>query len=801
MIDTLNQIIEDGFRRKLVHNFTTPNPQLPNNTIVIDDNEMIHFGSCSYLGLEKNRTLQNGVINAVMKYGTQFSSSRGYVSVDLYQELEQLMFQIFNKPAIVSASTTLGHLATIPVLVGKNDAVILDLQVHSSIQMTVQQLKAKNIPIHIIKHNCMESLENQIKKLYNKHEKIWYFADGIYSMYGDYAPFEALDSLLNTYDKFHLYIDDAHGMGWTGKSGCGVVWSKMQQSEKMILTVSLNKSFAAAGGCIVFPNEETAKKVRNCGPTYLFSGPIQPPMLGAAVASAKLHLSEEIKPMQDTLWELIQYTNQRLDALGFPQFQKTDSPVFFIPVGLPKICYDIISKMKDKGFFVNTASFPVVPMRKSGIRFMITTFLDKTHINSMLTTLCEVYAETIMENEMTYEKIAKTFSIPNFNIHIEKQHIRNESNEKLQVELFRTIKDLDEKEWNATYSRNGTLSYANLNLIEDVYSHQTTPENNWDFYYLLIKDHTQKVILKTPITVALIKDDIFHPGYVSEKIENLRLENTPYFLTSKTVITGTLITKGNHVYIDYKNKHWKKALSLFIEQLYKVLETSKATKIMIRDFYGQQDSEFETEMLERGFIKFQLPNNMEVEHLTWNDRNQYLKSLPQKYRYNVKKEIIQYEPNFETSYTKPNSEVEISQVYKLYEQVFEKSYDLNVFKLTYEYFQRMCTSDEYDVIRLYLKDDESKHTNRLVGVMFSHIHEDVYNALIVGLDYEYVYSHKTYKQILFKTLLRARALNCRKLDLAFTAEMEKKKIGARPKEVFAYMQATEHLKGSMLEFM
>ncbi|MEM6721780.1 MAG: aminotransferase class I/II-fold pyridoxal phosphate-dependent enzyme [Bacteroidota bacterium] len=798
MIDTLNQIIEDGFRRKLVHNFTTPNPALPNSAIVIDDHEMIHFGSCSYLGLEKHEKLQQGVVAAVTKYGTQFSSSRGYVSVDLYQELEQLMFQIFKKPAIVSASTTLGHLATIPVLVGKKDAVVLDLQVHSSIQMTVQQLKAKNIPIHIIKHNCMESLEKQIQKLSNKHEKIWYFADGIYSMYGDYAPFETLDYLLNKYDKFHLYIDDAHGMGWAGEHGCGVVWTKMQQSEKMILTVSLNKSFASAGGCIVFPNEETAKKVRNCGPTYLFSGPIQPPMLGAAIASAKLHLSEEIKPLQNRIWELIQYTNQRLDALGFPQYQKTDSPVFFIPVGLPKICYDIIHKMKEKGFFVNTASFPVVPMRKSGIRFMVNNFLNTEKINAMLMTLCEVYSETILENEMTYEKIAKTFGIPEFSIKIEEQkEFTFETEDALQVCLHRSIKELDENEWNATYSRNGTLSYANLTLIEDVYSHQTTPENNWDFYYLIIKDHNNKIVLKTPITVALIKDDIFHPGYVSEKIENLRLENTPYFLTSKTVITGTLITKGNHVFIDYKSKHWKKALTIFIEQLNKVLEKTEATKIMIRDFYGQQDSEFEQEMLERGFTKFQLPNNMEVEQLTWTDRNQYLKSLPQKYRYNVKKEIIQYEPNFETSYTKPNSELEISQVYKLYEQVFNKSYDLNVFKLTYEYFKRMCTSDEYDVIRLYLKDEN----HRLVGVMFSHIHDDVYNALIVGLDYEYVYSHKTYKQILFKTLLRARALNCRKLDLAFTAEMEKKKIGARPKEVFAYMQATEHLKGSMLEFM
>ena len=219
MIDTLNQIIEDGFQRKLVHNFTSADTTIPDSSVVIEEHEMINFGSCSYLGLEKHPKLKNGVIDAVTKYGTQFSSSRTYLSHALYQELEGLLGNMFDRPVIVTASTTLGHLATIPVVVGPNDAIVLDLQVHSSIQMTVQQLKAKKIPVHIIKHNCMESLESKIQKLYNKHEKIWYFADGVYSMYGDYAPFEELDNLLVKYDKFNLYIDDAHGMGWSGENG------------------------------------------------------------------------------------------------------------------------------------------------------------------------------------------------------------------------------------------------------------------------------------------------------------------------------------------------------------------------------------------------------------------------------------------------------------------------------------------------------------------------------------------------------------------------------------------------------
>ncbi|MFK7796400.1 MAG: GNAT family N-acetyltransferase, partial [Aureispira sp.] len=488
------------------------------------------------------------------------------------------------------------------------------------------------------------------------------------------------------------------------------------------------------------------------------------------------------------------------DELGFPQFQKTDSPLFFIPVGAFKMSADVVFKMRAKGFFLNTASFPAVPMRKSGIRFMVNNFLKKEHIDEMLTTLCNVYSETIIENDTNYKKIAKTFNIPEFDLNIPSQLQHDLTKSPLSINIHRSIKELNAQEWNNTFFKNGTLTHSNLALIEDIYSKDSVLENQWDFYYLVIKDHEGKTVLQSPITVALTKDDMLHPGSVSQKIETVRAEKSPYYLTSKTVLTGTLITKGNHVYIDYTNPNWKCALSVLIDTLNTILDETGASKIMIRDFYGKQDLDFETAMLEKGFIKFQLLNNMEINKLDWNNRDEYLKSLSQKYRYNVRKEIIKYESHFVTTTQKITSEEELLKAYQLYEQVYDKSYDLNVFKLPLDFFRNICASDEYDVIRLYINNTDANGENILVGVMFSHVHEDIYNAMIVGLNYEYVYNYNCYKQILYKTLLRAKELDCNKLDLAFTAELEKKKLGAKPTEVFAYVQSTEHLKGSILAF-
>ena len=801
-VDILNQIVKDGSNRGLIHHHTE-DENLDGQVVTINGNSLVNFGSCSYLGLETHPMLKEGVIDAVTKYGTQFSSSRTYLSLGLYHELEHSLNTIFEKPTIVTASTTLGHLATLPVIVGDNDAIILDLQVHSSIQMATQLLKARKVPVYIIRHNCMESLEKKIQHLNNKHDKIWYFADGVYSMYGDFAPFQALEALMDQYKKFHLYIDDAHGMSWTGKNGVGVVRSHMKHHDKMVLAVSLNKSFGAAGGCMVFPNAEMEEKVRNCGSTYIFCGPIQPPMLGAACASIKFHMSQALEERQAELRELIDYTNTRLNELSLPQFMQTDSPLFFIPAGLPAITYDIVSKMKDDGFYLNSAAFPAVPMKKSGVRFMINNNLSKQDINNMLEALQVNYLHALIDAGSSCAYVSKVFDIPSFNISINgSQDSEKESRTSLQIEIKDSINKVHKKEWDQLFINNGNLNYDNLKLVEQCFQGNSAPENNWKFQYVTIKDSQGTIVLKTFFTTALVKDDMFSPASVSAKVELMRQED-PYVLSSKNVMTGSMITKGEHVYINREHNNWKEALALLVKAMQETMEQVGATKLMLRDFVGYEDKELEQVFLELGLINYNLLDNCIVESLAWNDRATYLALLGQKYRYNVRKEILQFEDRFIVRTNKPQSESEIDACYQLYSAVFEKALELNVFKLPKHYFKAMCANNNYDVIQLYLKPEfvEGATSPVLVGILFSEINGSTYNAMLVGLDYNYVKTHNTYKQILFQSLERAQQVGCEVLDLAYTAELTKKKLGAKLQQVRAFVQSTEHFNHQILDAM
>ena len=390
---------------------TAEDEELDGRHIRIKGVDVLNFSSCSYLGLELDPRLKAGAIEATQRYGTQFSSSRAYVSVGLYTELENLLTKIFNQPVIMCPSVTLAHLSNIPVLIGDQDAVILDAQVHECVQTAVQLLKPRNITIEMIRHNRMDALEDKIKSLKDKHKKIWYMADGVYSMYGDFAPLPELAQLMDKYDQFHLYVDDAHGMSWAGKHGAGYVKSQIDFHPKMYLVTSTNKSFAAAGGLLVFPDKESMRKVRNCGKTLIFSGPIQPPMLGAAIASAKIHLSNEIYTLQKQLQESIRYFNATAKMYDLPLIAESTSPINFIGVGKPAVGYSMAKRLLNLGYYINLSAYPSVSYNQTGLRVPINLHHTKEDINNVLKTIAEQLPMALHDANSSMNDIYKAFKL------------------------------------------------------------------------------------------------------------------------------------------------------------------------------------------------------------------------------------------------------------------------------------------------------------------------------------------------------------------------------------------------------
>ena len=73
--------------------------------------------------------------------------------------------------------------------------------------------------------------------------------------------------------------------------------------------------------------------------------------------------------------------------------------------------------------------------------------------------------------------------------------------------------------------------------------------------------------------------------------------------------------------------------------------------------------------------------------------------------------------------------------------------------------------------------------------------------MIVGIDYQFNQSFGVYKQALYQTVQRANQLGASRLDLAFTAELVKKKVGAQAQSTWAFVQMMDTYHFQVIDAM
>jgi 7-keto-8-aminopelargonate synthetase-like enzyme len=359
---------------------------------VVDGSAMRNFGSCSYMGLEKHPALLAGATAALHEFGSNFSISRAYLECPLYSELETALGTIMDRHVLVAPSTTLGHLAALPVLVGDRDFVLIDQFAHASVHMATELIT--DVPIQLLRHNRMDALEAKLIETQSRFERVWYMCDGVYSMLGDFAPFAELADLLERYPHLHLYVDDAHAMSWAGRHGRGAALTELGHSDRVIVAVSLSKAFGATGGALAFPTPELRDRVRRCGGPMIFSGPIPPAGLGAAVASAKLHLSDSFGAMQAELRTRLNLMRGRLAQRGLRTATDADTPIFMIHFDSATSAMGVVRAMRERGFFCCVSTFPAVPMNKPSIRLTISRHNRLEDIEALVDNLAIVTRHT-----------------------------------------------------------------------------------------------------------------------------------------------------------------------------------------------------------------------------------------------------------------------------------------------------------------------------------------------------------------------------------------------------------------------
>jgi 7-keto-8-aminopelargonate synthetase-like enzyme len=806
LLDAVDEVVSDGVRRGLLHNIVEDR-ELDGRRVTIDGRALVNFGSCSYLGLETHPRMRAAVHEAVDRYGTQFSSSRVYAAAPLYREIEETLAGLFGRPTVLTPSTTLGHLAALPTLVGSRDVLLLDHQVHASVQTAAKVAQAGGARVELIPHNDLRTLERRLAGYRHTARRVWYAADGLYSMYADFFPADGLDELAARHENLWLYVDDAHAVSWTGRHGRGYALEHLAAATlaRTVVAASLNKSFAAAGGALTFPDDETHGRVLRVGGPMIFAGPVQPPMLGAVLASARLHLSPEVAARQELLLERIRLFNQLAEDAGLPVTSPSEAPIRCVGAGVPRVAYRLVERLRSAGYHANTASFPAVPARRSGARLALTAHHTEDDIAGVVAALAEHLPAAMADEGATVEDLYRAFG-PRLRARwsAPKQSGRP-TRAALTLDTCSSIADLDTAEWDRLLGERGAFDAAAMATYESVFGDRAgqgsgdRPEHAWQFTYLVVRDRSGRPVAATFLTTALWMDDALSPAAVSREVARLREDRSdPYFLTSPMVSTGSLLTEGDHLWLD-RSADWRGALRLILGAARKVEDASSAAALVLRDM-PDDDGELHGFLLGEGLVRIPVPDTW-VREVDVADDEAFLSALTRKHRYHQRTRVLAHEPEYRVEVLAGGgpeaaalTTAQRDELYGLYRAVHARAYDLAVFPLPRGIVDAVLASPGWELVLLHLPDRAAGP----VAFAAQHVTTEHVAPLFVGLDYDYVASHGSYQQLLLQALRSAQRRGAQRILYGMSADLQKARFGARREKRWAYVQATDTFNADVL---
>lgn len=822
------QVVEslhtDARRRGLFFQ-TAEDEEIRGRHITLNGQKLLSFGTCSYLGLEHHPDIVACVHEAVDRFGTQFASSRGYLSSPWYTEFEQRMCQIFDAHVITVQTTTLAHQAFMDVFMTEKDALVMDHHVHYSVQRAAVLARSVGAHVEVVKHNELYKAVDRVRELARKHRTVWFATDGVTSMYGELAPVDLLKEILAVAPNVRLYVDDAHGMSWAGQHGRGSFLSRMPLEPRMVVATSLAKAFAAGGGALIFSDPEEAERLRMCGGPMVFSGPLQPPLLGAALGSARVHLTDELGQRQAALAERVAYINRKLLDADLPLMVDNETPVRFVRCGLPRVASEVAERLTRDGFYVNVSMYPAVPVKRGGVRLGITCMHTFEEIDALVGALARHLPAVLHEEGITRQDLDDLFHMAARRNHGRTDSylatLTSEANTRIRysaprnwertgleadpatlvVEHRRSITEMDPAEWDAMLGTAGCCSHTALRTTEAAFINQPRREHNWEFHYLVVRQPDGRPVAATFLTSGLQKDDFLMREEVSRAVEERRQQD-PYFLTSHVLQTGGGLSEGNHLYLDRAGP-WRAGLERLLEAAGRIHEESGTDVVLLRDLPGD-DPELDEFVLGMGYVK--VPNlDSHVLHINWKTQDQFLGGLSRHWRRQVRA-IMEDQPRYHLTMLgkghpqTPTTQEDLAYLHGLYLNVAQAKLRFNAFVLPPNILEHLARSPAWEIGVLRLSPEAGgPPENTPVAFWAAHMHAPHYAPLFCGLDYRFVLTHGAYRQMTWRSLQRAVDLGMTHLHMGMDAETEKRRFGARARHTCLYAQAKGDFQATVLQ--
>ncbi len=365
-----------------IYPYFHPIQSAPGNEVIVDGKQCIMVGSNNYLGLVNHPKVKEAAAQAAMKYGSGCTGSRFLNgTLDLHLELERRLAKFVHKEAALVFSTGFQtNLGAISCLVGKNDAVVIDRQVHACI---VDGTRLSYGKVYKFAHNDMEDCERVVANVraINGRGGMLIVVDGVFSMEGDIINLPDLAKVAKKYGA-RLMVDDAHSIGVLGPTGAGTAEHFGLTDDVDLIMGTFSKSFASLGGFIA-GDALTIDYIQHFARSLIFSASITPS--SAAAVLAALDIIEAEPERREHLWRNARKMQHGFRSMGL-DIGLTATPVVPIVVGEDLETFAFWKDLFDNGVFTNPVISPAVPPGRG----MIRTSYTATHTDEQLDRVLEV---------------------------------------------------------------------------------------------------------------------------------------------------------------------------------------------------------------------------------------------------------------------------------------------------------------------------------------------------------------------------------------------------------------------------
>jgi glycine C-acetyltransferase len=354
--------------------------------VVVEGKRVLNMCSNNYLGFADDERLRTAAKDAIDRYGVGPGAVRSIAgTMSLHIELEEKLAEFKGTEAALSVQSGLNtNLATIPLLMGKEDVIFTDELNHASIIDGCRLTKAKRV---IFPHRDVDALRQALKE--NKDiEKKLIVTDGVFSMDGDLAPLPGIVEAAEEYGAM-VMIDDAHGEGVLGSHGRGIVDHFNLHGRVDIEAGTMSKAFGVMGGYVA-GSAQIVEYLRQRARPFLFSSAATPPDVAACIAAIDI-LQETDEPVKK-LWENTRYFKEEMRNLGFDT-GLSETPITPVMLGEAKTAWDFSKRLFDENVFATAIAFPTVPKGKARIRVMLSAAHSKDDLDFALEKFAKVGRE------------------------------------------------------------------------------------------------------------------------------------------------------------------------------------------------------------------------------------------------------------------------------------------------------------------------------------------------------------------------------------------------------------------------